>query len=180
MKDQVGIGNSDERIRDYTFPADEYNTGSGHADTYYKFLRDELIPHVDANYSTDTTSRIIAGHSLGGFFVLYALFQNEIQSPLFSGFIAASPSIFWVDGYLFGLEHEVSEITHEFPVSLFMSAGNDEGVVTNVLAMEMDSRLASRNYTGFKTEYENFKGKSHEAASIPGFINGLQFVLNNE
>ena len=175
----VGIGNSEERFRDYSYPADKYNEGSGHADKFYKFLRDELLPHVESNYSVDTTQRIIAGHSLGGFFTLYAMFQSENETPLFSGYIAASASIFWVDGYLFGLEEQLSDKSDDLNCSLYLSAGSDEGVSINVLIEEMYERLKSRNYPNFQTEYNIFKRKAHEGASIPGFVEGIKFNLNN-
>ena len=174
----VGIGNSAQRIRDYTYPADQYNEGSGHADKYYEFIRDELIPYVDSCYSTDSTQRIIAGHSLGGFFVLYAMFQSENETSTFSGVIAASPSIWWVNAYLLGVEKDYSEIHTDLPVSLFFSAGSDEGV-TNMLNSEMKERLINRGYNSFRTEQMNFENKGHEEASIPGFTEGIKFLLSN-
>ena len=174
----IGIGNSNQRFRDYTYPPDKYNEGSGHADEYYEFIRDELIPYVDASYTTDTSSRIIAGHSLGGFFVLYAMFQNNSDLPLFSGIIAASPSIWWENAYLLELEQELAEKTDDLPVSLFLSAGSDEGI-TNMLDIEMRERLLNREYPSFNSNYINFKDKGHEGASIPGFVEGIKFTLNN-
>ena len=176
----VGIGNANERIRDYTYPADEYNEGSGHADTFYEFLRNELLPHVESKYSVDTTMRIIAGHSLGGFFTLYAMFQTEYETPLFGGFIAASASIFWVDGYLLGLEEKLSDKADALNCSLYLSVGSDEGVTTNILIEEMYERLKSHNYSNFETEYNVLKGKAHEGASIPGIIEGIKFNLKNK
>ncbi len=174
----VGIGNSEKRFRDYTFPADKHNKGSGHADKFYMFLRDELLPHVESNYSIDSTQRIIAGHSLGGYFSLYSLFQSKNETPLFSGFIAASASISWVNGYLFGLEKQLSDKLDDLNCSLYLSVGSDEGVSTNVLIEEMYERLKNQNYPNFRAEHKVFKGKAHEGVSIPGFIEGLKFNLN--
>jgi len=174
----VGIGNANERMRDYTYPADKYNKGSGHGDKYYEFLRDELLPHVESKYSIDTTRRTIAGHSLGGFFTLYAMLKEEKETPLFHGFIAASASIFWVDGYLFGLEEALANQSSDLNCSLYLSAGSDEGVSTNVLIEEMYERLKNRDYPGFQIDYNVFKGKAHEGASIPGFVEGIKFNLN--
>jgi hypothetical protein len=38
--------------------------------------REELIPHIDAKYRNQTTGRTLLGHSLGGFFTLYTMFQT--------------------------------------------------------------------------------------------------------
>jgi len=177
----VGIGNSDERARDYTYPTDnDFDKNSGHADKFYDFIKEELVPHVEENYSIDTTSRHILGHSAGGFFVLYAMFRDEnLVNPLFKGFVAASPSIHWVNGYLFGMEQELSERTNDLHCSLFISTGSDEGVAINVLAIEMYERLLKRNYTGFEIDYLNLKDKAHEGASIPGLIEGIKYTFNN-
>ncbi len=173
----VGIGNSAQRMRDYTYPADKYNEGSGHADKYYEFIRDELIPYVDANYSSDTTQRIIAGHSLGGYFALYAMLRQTNSSKLFSGVVAASPSIWWENAYLLQLEKEYSETQTDMDVKLLFSAGSDEGV-TNMLNSEMRERLENRGYENLQSEQVNFKNKGHEGASIPGFVEGIQFIFN--
>ena len=141
-------------------------------------MRDELIPYIDNKYSTDTTRRIIAGHSLGGFFALYAMFQYENEPLLFSGIVAASPSIWWENAYLLKLEKQLSENRNDLPISLFLSAGSDEGV-TNMLDVEMNQRLVSRGYQHFRSKYINFKNKGHEGASIPGFIDGIKFTLNH-
>lgn len=174
----VGIGNSDERGRDYLYPEDESGDW-GHADKFYKFLRDELIPHVESIYSVDTTSRILMGHSAGGFFVLYALFQTENPNPLFHGYIAASPSSFWKEGYLFGLEENLSNSLTDLQCSLYIGMGSDEGLTMVVLAEEMHERLLSRGYPGLKQKYQNFHKAAHESAAIPTFTNGLVFTLNN-
>src|SRR5690606_27820801 len=88
------------RIRDYTYPKalaqDSFPT-SGGADSFYSFLKNELIPTIDRNYHTDKFSRTLMGHSFGGYFALYALLQDletlEVDPSLFSNYISASPSI---------------------------------------------------------------------------------------
>ena len=175
----VGIGNSEKRFRDYSYPEDDQYNESGGADEYYAFLKDELIPYIDSNYSTDITARVLAGHSLAGFFVFYALFQTENTIPLFSGYISASPSIFWKDGYLIGLEEELSNRLDDLQCSLFVGMGSDESLTMNILAEEMYERLLNRGYPELKQKYYNIKKTAHEGASIPTFTEGLIFTLNN-
>lgn len=175
----VGIGNSEERARDYSYPATSYDSESGGGDKFYSFITSELIPHVDSTYYTDTTKRVLAGHSYGGFFTLYAMFHYESTAPgLFSFYIAASPSIWWDNGYLFGLEKSLAQNTNHLPYHLYLSVGGDEAPMV-IYTEEMYDRLTSREYDNFYITKEIIKGKSHSAASIPGFINGLKFVLNN-
>jgi predicted alpha/beta superfamily hydrolase len=84
----IGIGyqsNIDEkRFRDYTFPQDpDYDIANGEADKFSQFLKDELIPQIKSEYSTDSTKMILMGHSLGGLNTLYNMLQ--INSP-FNGY----------------------------------------------------------------------------------------------
>jgi len=95
------------RVRDYTYPkalpTDSFPT-SGGADRFYAFITKELIPYIDKNYRTDTTSRTIMGHSFGGYFVLYALLRDRTSEenghPQFNCYVSASPSLGYRDGYI--------------------------------------------------------------------------------
>jgi len=49
---------------------------SGHAAQCLDFMRDELIPFIDAHYPTASGDRTCAGHSLGGLFGCFALFTH--------------------------------------------------------------------------------------------------------
>ena len=63
----AGIGNTD-RTRDLTPQTEkkeEKEGSSGGADTFLKFISDELIPWVDKNYRTQSY-RLLTGHSFGG------------------------------------------------------------------------------------------------------------------
>ena len=63
----------------------------GRADRFLEFLEMEALPRIDRDLRTDST-RLIAGHSLGGLFVTYTLVQRP---DLFTGRLAFSPSL-WV------------------------------------------------------------------------------------
>jgi predicted alpha/beta superfamily hydrolase len=156
----IGIGYTSDpdqnRFRDYTFPSDEeYDIANGEADNFHLFLRNELIPNIEENYSTDPSQRVLMGHSLGGFNTLYNMFQ---EGTPFSGFVAVSSSIWWDRGYLFGLEEELSKRTRSLPFRTHISIGGDEPPSMTVLNETMIERLQSRAYTGFQLDSEFFKG----------------------
>jgi predicted alpha/beta superfamily hydrolase len=46
------------------------------AENFLRFLQEELIPYVDANFRTDPADRTLWGYSLGARFGLYALFAR--------------------------------------------------------------------------------------------------------
>ncbi len=85
----VGIGYENAyvmdslRNRDYTFPdalpADSFKI-SGQGNKFYNFIKTRLVTYIDSAYRTDKSNRTIMGHSLGGYFVLYALNQNLSDS----------------------------------------------------------------------------------------------------
>jgi predicted alpha/beta superfamily hydrolase len=69
---------------------------SGGGEKYLKFITDELIPHIDADYRT-IPFRVIGGHSLGGLFTLYAF----LEAPdAFDAHIAMDPILWWDDRVL--------------------------------------------------------------------------------
>ena len=82
----VGIIQGEERFYDGYF--DEVSGlpfESG--DRFYKFIEQELIPHIDANYNT-SKFKVAVGHNLMGNFMNAFLFQEE---PLFQAYINLSP-----------------------------------------------------------------------------------------
>lgn len=90
------------RDRDYTFPqaiASDSFPVSGMGDKYYNFIESKIKPFIDSVYRTDKFNQSIMGHSLGGYFVLYAL-SRSIEKPLFNKFVAASPSVSYHDRYI--------------------------------------------------------------------------------
>jgi len=62
----------------------------GGADAFLAFLNGALKPWIRAHYETDPAKQILFGHSLGGLFVLHALFKAPED---FNVYIAGSPSI---------------------------------------------------------------------------------------
>jgi pimeloyl-ACP methyl ester carboxylesterase len=50
-------------------------TGGG--GKFLSFLKQELIPLIDQTYRADPNGRVLVGHSYGGLFALYALFERD-------------------------------------------------------------------------------------------------------
>ena len=92
------------RNRDYTFPPVLNQVGftaSGGADSFLKFIKEELMPYINVAYAVDTSNQTLMGHSLGGYFVLYTLLESFRNNNCgFRNYIAASPSLDYADKYL--------------------------------------------------------------------------------
>ena len=95
----VGITNTD-RTRDLTpthvdhvFGDSTFAKTSGGAPNFTKFIKEELIPHVEKNYPA-SSYRTLAGHSFGGLFAMHALYT---EPELFANYLAIDPSMWWDD-----------------------------------------------------------------------------------
>jgi predicted alpha/beta superfamily hydrolase len=96
----VGIPNT-ERRRDLTGPTRVAKDSTiaprvGGSAAFRRFIRDELMPAIDARYRT-TADRAIIGESLAGLFVV----ESFLREPaLFDEYIAFDPSLWWNHGAL--------------------------------------------------------------------------------
>ena len=96
----VGIASVDRR-RELALPSDDpdliaaYPT-QGHSQQFRDHLWREVLPWIDANFSTDG-HRTLMGESLGGLFVV----ETFLKAPeLFDAYVAVSPSLWWDGGRL--------------------------------------------------------------------------------
>jgi predicted alpha/beta superfamily hydrolase len=123
---------------------------------FLQFLQVELIPEIEANYSTDPSDRTIFGHSLAGQACLHAMFHKP---DLFQRYVVGSPS-----GPLQMDENEYAESHDDLPVSLYLFVGSLErqAGVTNLY-----DRLTTRQYPGLKLEMDILEGDTHFTV-VPG------------
>ncbi len=66
----------------------------GGADAFTDFLVNELRPALAATYRINAARQTLAGHSLGGYYVLHAL---ATQPQAFQRYVAVSPAVWWDD-----------------------------------------------------------------------------------
>jgi predicted alpha/beta superfamily hydrolase len=81
----VGIGGTARRAKDFVLPG---------ARAYHEFITLELIPYIESHFRTDPKRRILSGLSLGGSFVVTALFLEAPNTLFFSHYISAEGSFF--------------------------------------------------------------------------------------
>ena len=120
----VAIGNSRERLKEYTFTRDQRFGQGGEGESYLKFLIEELKPFIDQNYRTekDAAGTWIGGSSLGGLFALYAAGK---RSDVFGGCLAFSPSLHWDEEKL--LRDTAERVLNWGSCKIWLSMGTAEG-----------------------------------------------------
>jgi uncharacterized protein len=96
----VGVPNT-QRRRDLTGPTRVASDSAiaprvGGSAAFRRFLRDELVPMIEARYRT-TRERSIIGESLAGLFIVETFL---LEPSLFDQYIALDPSLWWNRGAL--------------------------------------------------------------------------------
>lgn len=188
----VGIGYKDFptmdslRNRDYTYPVaiPEYEMStSGGADKFLSFIRTELMPFIDSAYRSDSSQRTLMGHSLGGYFTMYAMLQQLTgKSNGFSRYIAASPSLHYNHYYLLDqfLKTGTQQVNQD-KISIYLTFGGleetedtDTGSIKLSALVTRLSKSVPADRVDFKADiYSNL---GHMDTQLPTFLKGLQWV----
>lgn len=172
----ISYESGNNRSKDFTFPADEMFPNSGGAKAFIQFINLELLPYIENDLSINISESTLAGHSLGGYFALYQLLQQDFTNP-FDNIIAASPSLFWHEAYILDLEESYNSTNDTLDKKLVITMGDLEGVTMNTLYDAMVEKIESRNYSGLQFSYKRFKNISHNNNPIISFEEGLSFIL---
>ena len=130
---------------------------SGGGSAFLRVVREEIIPFVDARYRT-TGDRGIMGHSHGGTFAMYALFEAP---GLFRRFAALSPSLWWDRGVMFGYEASAARERKGLDASVFVSYGSAESPCIMQPAERMVDSLRARRYNGLDVQIHVFPDENH-------------------
>lgn len=95
---------------------------SGNADSVGLFIKKELIPYIQQQYKADDY-RILAGHSIGGLFVINTALRNP---HLFNQYIAISPALWWQGNAINKVAQEVLEKTPDYKSDIYVSLANEK------------------------------------------------------
>jgi predicted alpha/beta superfamily hydrolase len=154
--------------------------GSGGAEPFLAFLRQELMPYLAERYRIDPDDTVLAGDSLGGLFALYTLFH---QPEAFARYIIGSPSIYYGDAITLDYEAEYAAAHDDLPVTVFLSAGALEALYEPAFAAMLSNvarlteLLTSREYPGLKLTSHIFHGETHLSVIPATFSRGLRTVF---
>lgn len=169
------LGGKQGRSRDYVTLLD--NGQPGGIDKFLLFIRQELIPHIDAKYRTDPSARALSGHSLGGFVTLYTLYTTAREaSPPFRRFMACDPGPPLKDpDRLYVEEQKLSVATTSLPFRLHYQIARYDGAVQQLAFQETSARL-STHYPDLKLS-TSVTDTDHGGVISPCIEQGLAFVF---
>lgn len=161
------------QVRNYVPTGRLEEPGSGGAEDFLRFLREDLIPFIGSEYRVDPEDRCFEGSSLGGIFGLYALLRHP---DTFQRYIIGSPWVDEDDPQVLKLETEYAATHSDLPATVFIGAGSlePEFVVNNILKLE--KAFQNRNYPNLRLHTHIFEGETHLSV-VPNLISrGLKVV----
>lgn len=192
----VGVSNRKNRTRDLTTSqikmirgsAFDYETGG--AETFTKFMEEELIPYIDSKYPT-IAYRTLIGHSHAGQFTINMLMNH---AHLFQNYIAIDPTLDWDNQKLLKQAKEKFKTEDYNGKSLFVSLAaemlhiqNESITIDNVMSDTSEFSLPARSIIEFsqlaKSQNQlNFSWKVyhedlHGTVPLPTLRDGLIFLF---
>lgn len=162
MKDPAG--NTVEQFKD-----------TGGAEAYRRFLKTELLPHIDKNYRTKL-HRILVGHSFGGLFALNDLLQKD---RMFGAYVAIDPVFYFGERYLDGKVQEMVSESFDFDGRLFMTTvpHDDDGL--DVASAEFFlAELEKHAPTHLQVRRQHHETLNHQSVQSASYYDGLKYVFD--
>lgn len=149
---------------------------TGGADKFLAFIRDELMPAIDARYPTDPKERGYWGDSLGGLFGTWVLFTKP---DTFNRYILGSSSFWWANEDVMKVAEKYLATHADLTATVFMGVGGLEEdpnfkMVTNQLKLER--MLRAKKFPGLSLTTRIFPDETHTTVAAMSLIRGLVSV----
>ncbi|GAB2849162.1 alpha/beta hydrolase [Pseudoduganella ginsengisoli] len=168
----VGIENT-QRRRDMTGPTDNAEDRKiapvvGGSAAYRAFIRDELMPQVQARYKT-AKERAIIGESLAGLFVM----ETFVHEPeLFDTYIAIDPSLWWNNRALLAQAAERLRAAKRLDKTLYVAASGEKGMPE--LAKQLEQALSGSQVQGLRWQLAPLPDESHLTVYHPAALRAFR------
>ena len=172
----VSIGYGRDRALDYTPTKVSSMTGGGAE--FLAFIKDELIPKIEQDFSVDTTraSRVILGHSYGGLFGACVL---AVNNTLFGNYTLLSPSIWFDNEVSLLLEKENRFKNKDRHQLVFLGIGELENSGRMQAPFEAFYQTLHNNYADIRLSKNNERNLDHMGSKNPNIIKGLNYYFQN-
>lgn len=150
----------------------------GRAKDFLHFIDNQVKPFINETYNVNRYNQTLIGHSYGGLFGLYVLFNH---SDSFNRYVIASPSLWWDDAVMFEFEEEYAGTHTNLAKKVFISVGSKEfadgpqEMIDN--SKKMAETLKSRNYPDLELWFKIFEDKTHESVVGISIQKGIEAVF---
>lgn len=173
------------RAYDYTPPnadgepiPDPLTTGrqNGGAPELLQFIETQLRPRIAQLAPTDSGQQTLWGHSYGGLFVLYTLFERP---ELFSHYIAADPSLWWHNGLMLHYAARARIIPNRHLILQKSGASLPQKANPAHINLPVDAaqQLAEQlRQRGIATEYRHYPKQTHGGLLAQSFQEWLDSI----
>ncbi len=156
---------------------------TGGAQQFLGFIRDELLPCIEARYPADPDDRTLVGHSLAGLFALHALFQ---EPRIFHRYVSGSPALGYAEQSVFLTEQDYAQANVDLPADVYLAIGSDEESMLNPLDSmitvpdfyRFTSYLQQRDYPHLRLTRNLFEGHTQFTIPAQAFQAGLRAVFS--
>jgi predicted alpha/beta superfamily hydrolase len=171
----VGIENT-QRRRDMTGPTENEDDKKiaprvGGAAEFRAFIRDELIPQVNARYRT-TGERAIVGESLAGLFVVETFL---LEPDMFDTYIAFDPSLWWNNQKLVKGAGERLRSRPKLDKRLYFASSDEKGI--EEVTQRFAEALAKDAPAGIDWHYEMMPDEKHSTIYHPAALKAFRAVF---
>lgn len=147
---------------------------SGHADAFLDTLEKAVFPLVEREFRGDPAQRHIAGSSLGGLFVLHALYARP---QLFKGYIAASPAVVVGGDWIIGRAKAFAASGKPLDARLYVTGAEHEwpGFLAGI--QRYQALLPDLKQPGLVFERRTIDGERHAGTKPESYTRGMRFVF---
>lgn len=147
---------------------------SGHADQFLDTIETTVFPLVEREYRADPAQRYIAGSSLGGLFVLHALYARP---RLFQGYIAASPAVVVGGDWIIGRAKAYAASGKPLNARLYVTGAEYEwpGFLAGI--QRYQALLPELKQPGLVYENRTIDGERHAGTKAESYTRGMRFVF---
>lgn len=150
---------------------------SGGGEKFLQFIGDELIGQVERQYRA-SSYRILAGHSLGGLFCIYAYLK---RNDLFIGFISMDPALNWDNNVCEQMLKSSSAKVQDFKSKLYISSAHNAAMGKRdrgPFRISQESFIRELNKQGISNrKFEIFEDEKHLTVPYRSLYSGLTYLF---
>jgi predicted alpha/beta superfamily hydrolase len=152
------------------------HAGSGQAERFLAFMREELVPFMESEYRVDSEDRTILGMSGGATFALYVLFTSP---ALFDRYVIVSPYLVHGQEVVLDLERAYARQHESLPARVYTAMGELEPLYARTPWETLVQRIRERSYEGLELEQEVLKGLCHMDVVFSAYVNGMKATFSD-